>query len=338
MFARKFADLSRYWMLPFLLIVFGTITLVMRGSPFAKMFPYYHSFIMLFTLISLERIYSYSRRVSQRHMIWRDLASTAVQTFLAGATLGLIVLPVLHYFPNTFLGRRFLFGLSDQLGPLWVQVVAVYLLNSCCQYWIHRWDEHQCISLWKLHSYHHSVTHLQMSNVLVSNPFEWSLRNVLAGLMRWALSGFNPYAYNGVGGRLQSLRRLFPLRRRHAGRLARLSISTRRRCIAGTIPSNSRIRSQVPVKWLQLRRRRSGASGILFSAPSSLAKDEKGNVLEPLAILGHPEGYPDEPNYLKILCSGCRGLLSALELAGLSAVPIKSFLCPRRIGRFKKPE
>jgi len=40
------------------------------------------------------------------------------------------VLPVLRLFPKTFLGRRFLFALSDQIGPLWLQVPIVFLLGA----------------------------------------------------------------------------------------------------------------------------------------------------------------------------------------------------------------
>ena len=157
MLARKFADYSRYAMLPFLLVVFGGATYLGRGTALAKAFPYYHSFILLFAMITIERVYAYSRAVSQRHMIWRDLMSTAVQAFVAAAVLGAMVLPVLRYFPTTFLGRRFLFGISDQLGPLWVQVLVVFLLTAC-------FGTRSIASsittsfLWKLHGYHHSVT------------------------------------------------------------------------------------------------------------------------------------------------------------------------------------
>src|SRR5579864_4586223 len=103
MLAKRFVDLTRYSMLPFLLLFFGAMTLVLKGTAFARAFPYYDSFFLYLIVIVIERVYSYSRAVSQRHMIWRDLTSTAVQTFLAGAVMSAIVLPVLRYFPNAFL-------------------------------------------------------------------------------------------------------------------------------------------------------------------------------------------------------------------------------------------
>jgi sterol desaturase/sphingolipid hydroxylase (fatty acid hydroxylase superfamily) len=318
MLAMKFKDLSRYWMLPFLLIVFGTLTLVMRGSPFAKVFPYYHSFIQIFTLITLERVYSYSKRVSQRHMIWRDLMSTAVQTFMAGAVLGAIVLPVLHYFPNTFLGRRFLFGLSGQLGPVWLQVVMVYLLNSCFQYWIHRW-EHTNAFMWKLHSYHHSVTHLQISNVLVSNPFEWALRNVLGGLLL-GIVGFNPVAIVLAGA-------FNPY-----GDFSHCGADMRGGWLNYVFNTPEVHRWHHSVKFPDDPKFRYGCNygvGVSFwdivFGTFYMPKDEKGNVLAPPA-LGHPEGYPDEPNYIKILL-GARAFpalerwLSRRPKDDISAVP-----------------
>src|SRR5690349_10547331 len=168
------------------------MTLLIGGTSFARTFPYYDSFFLYFAIITIERIYSYGRAVSQRHMIWRDLTSTAVQTFIVGGVMSALVLPVLHYFPNTFFGRRFLFGFSNQLGPLWVQVLVVFLLITFWAYWVHRF-EHYNGFFWKLHGYHHSVTHIQISNVLVSNPFEWGLRNILGGLLL-SIVGFNPIA------------------------------------------------------------------------------------------------------------------------------------------------
>ncbi len=188
----KFVDLTRYAMLPPMLIVVGATTLMLRDTAFARAFPYYHYFAILFVMITIERVYSYKHAVSQRHMIWRDLMSTAVQTLVLGALLGAVVLPALHYFPNTFLGRRLLFGLSNQLESVWAQVLAVFLLASLWQYWMHRFQHYNGF-LWKLHGYHHSVTYIQVSNILLSNSLDCALRNVLGGLVL-SIVGFNPVA------------------------------------------------------------------------------------------------------------------------------------------------
>jgi sterol desaturase/sphingolipid hydroxylase (fatty acid hydroxylase superfamily) len=289
----KLKEYSAYAVLPILMIVFGIMSLTLRGTPFVKAFPYWHSFVMFTSMIIVERVFFYSRAVSQRHMLWRDLMSTAVQAFVAAAIFGAILLPVLHYLPNTFLGRRFLFGLSNQLGPLWLQVAVVYLLSNLISYSVHRFQHYNSF-LWKLHSYHHSVTHLQISNVLVSNPFEWALRNVLGGLIL-GIVGFNPYAivlagafnpygdFSHCGGDMKGgwLNYVFNTPEVH------------RWHHSVEFPDDPKFRYGcnfgVGVSFWD----------IIFGT-FYMPKDEKGNVLAP-PRLGHPEGYADEPNYLKIL-------------------------------------
>ena len=98
-----------YWayiMLPLMGVIFGVFSYYTRGGVISKTFPYFHSFVVLFVMITMERIWMYRKAVSQKHMIWRDLTSTMVQTFLVGGVFGAIVLPILHFFPNTFVGRR----------------------------------------------------------------------------------------------------------------------------------------------------------------------------------------------------------------------------------------
>jgi sterol desaturase/sphingolipid hydroxylase (fatty acid hydroxylase superfamily) len=291
--AQKFADLSRYAMLPFLLLAFGAMTLLTRGSSVAHAFPYYDSFLLYFAVIVIERVYTYSRAVSQRHMIWRDLTSTAVQTFLAGAVMSAIVLPVLHYFPHAFLGRRFLFGLSNQLGPLWLQVLAVFLLSTFYEYWMHRF-EHYNGFLWKLHGYHHSVTHIQISNVLVSNPFEWALRNILGGLLL-SIVGFNPIAVV-IAGSLNVY-----------GDFSHCGGDMRGGWLSYFFNTPEVHRWHHAAEFPDAERFRYGCNfgvGVTFwdviFGTFYLPQDETGHPIPPPRI-GHPSGYPDEPNYLKIL-------------------------------------
>jgi sterol desaturase/sphingolipid hydroxylase (fatty acid hydroxylase superfamily) len=289
----KLKEYSSYAMLPFLLLTFGGVTWLMRGTALAKAFPYYHSFIMLIILITLERAYAYSRAVSQRHMIWRDLMSTAVQAFVAATVLGAVVLPVLHYFPNTFLGRRFLFGISDQLGALWVQVLVVFLLTSLGSYAVHRY-QHYNDFLWKMHSYHHSVTHLQMSNVLVSNPLDWALRNILPGLIL-SIVGFNPIA-TVIAGAFNVY-----------GDFSHCGADMKGGFLNYVFNTPEVHRWHHTVEFPDPEKFRYGCNfgvgvsfwDILFGT-FCLPKDAKGAVIPP-PRLGHPEGYADEPNYLKIL-------------------------------------
>ena len=317
MLSEKFVDFTRYAILPFLAIVFGAMALLIGDSALDHVFPYYHQFLIYFAMITIERIYFYNRTVSQRHMIWRDLMSTAVQTFLAGAVTAAIVVPVLRFFPETFLGHRFLFGLSDSLGPMWVQVLSVFLLSSFWQYWMHRF-QHYNEFLWKLHGYHHGVTYLQATNVLVSNPLDFVLRNVMGGLVL-GIIGFNPMAIviaralNGSygdfshcggdmkGGWLNYFYNTPEVHRWHHAAEFPDPEKCRYGCNFG-----------VSVTFWD----------ILFGT-FYLPQDAKGHVIPPTR-LGHPSGYPDEPNYLKMML-GVRAFPSLMRLCErkekLSAVP-----------------
>jgi sterol desaturase/sphingolipid hydroxylase (fatty acid hydroxylase superfamily) len=280
--------------LPLLGLGFAVLAWNMRGGTILKAFPYFDTFITFVIMLTLERVWTYYKAKSQKHMIWRDLMSTAVQTFVAAGVMAAVVLPILHYGPTTFLGRRVLFGLSNQLGPLWVQVIAAFLLSSLWHYWMHRW-EHTNDFLWKLHGYHHSVTNVQISNVLVSNPLDWALRNVLGGLVL-GLIGFNPVAIV-IAGALGLNYGNFS----HSGTDAKggwfnyifNGPEVHRWHHATAYPDDPKFRYGCNF----------GVSDtfwdILFGT-FYLPKDVKGNVIPPAAI-GHPEGYPDEPHYLKIL-------------------------------------
>ncbi len=293
MLARRFAEISRYAILPVLMIALVGLSLAMRGTGVAKSFPYYHTFALYLALIVLERVFLWKAQVSQRHMLWRDLISTAVETFIAGAIMAAVVLPVLRYFPNTFLGRQFLFGLSDQLGPLWLQVIVVLLLTSFFSYWVHRW-QHTSDFWWKLHGSHHSVTSLQISNVLVSNPLEWAMRNVLGGLFL-SLVGFNPVAVVIAGGL------------NIYGDFSHCGADLKGGWLNYVFNTPEVHRWHHSTEFPDDPKFRYGCNygvgvsfwDILFGS-FYLPKDEKGAVLSPRA-LGHPEGYPDEPNYLKML-------------------------------------
>ena len=221
-----------------------------------------------------------------------------VITLLGFAWLELVqpdnnTLPVLRWFPDTFLGRKFIFGLSDQIGPFWLQVLIVLLLTSFFSYWVHRW-QHTSDFWWKLHGYHHGVTSLQISNVLVSNPLEWAMRNILGGLFL-SLVGFNPiavviagglniygdFSHCGAdlkGGWLNYVFNTPEVHRWHHSTEFPDDPKFRYGCNYGVGVSF----------WDQL-------FGTFY-----LPKDEKGAVISPKQ-LGHPEGYADEPNYLKMM-------------------------------------
>ena len=306
MFAKKIVDATRYAALPTLLIVFGAVTLYMRDSVLARVFPHYFLFLVFFAMITLERVYSYRRAVSQRHMIWRDLMSTAVQWFVAGGLMAAVVLRILHFTMRVYLGRGLLFG-SSTLGPFWVQVPVVFVLSSLWGYGMHRF-QHRNEFLWKLHGYHHSVTHIQTSNLYVSNPFDWALRSVLGGLLL-SVVGFNPLAVvvAGVLGIYADFS--------HCG------ADVRGGWLNYFFNTPEVHRWHHSVEFPDDEKFRYGCNfgvsttfwDVIFGT-FYLPKDAQGLVLAPVRM-GHPSGYADESNYLKMLL-GVRAFPSVMRLFG----------------------
>jgi sterol desaturase/sphingolipid hydroxylase (fatty acid hydroxylase superfamily) len=190
--ANNVAYVSRYAILPALFIVFLAVRISLRAPALDYWVPNWDALPIIGTLIILERLYAYKYANSQRSLLARDIASTFVNLFVTGAATGFVVLPILVFFTQLYFGRKVVFASSGQLGPLWVQIAAIVLVVSFFRYWMHRL-QHSNEFLWKLHSYHHRVTDIQASNILVSNPIDFMLRNVLIILVL-GIIGFKPLA------------------------------------------------------------------------------------------------------------------------------------------------
>ena len=175
--ARNIAYLSSVLILPALFVLFYAIRVLTDGNALSQ--TKWFTLAIIGTMIILERLYKYRYAVSQRSVLVRDISSTLVNLYVTGAVAGLIFLPVLAFFPEFFFGRNLFFAFSEQLGPFWLQVPVTMLLVSFFRYWMHRL-QHKVPFLWELHSYHHGVTDLKASNLLVSHWMHRlrNLRNV----------------------------------------------------------------------------------------------------------------------------------------------------------------
>ena len=190
MLARNITYISSLLILPALFVLFYAIRVLTDGNALSQ--TKWFTLSIIVTMIILERLYKYRYAVSQRSVLVRDISSTLVNLYVTGAVAGLIFLPVLAFFPEFFFGRNSFFASSEQLGPFWLQVPVTMLLVSFFRYWMHRL-QHKVPFLWELHSYHHRVTDLKASNLLVSHPIDYALRNVLVFTLL-GLIGFNPLA------------------------------------------------------------------------------------------------------------------------------------------------
>jgi sterol desaturase/sphingolipid hydroxylase (fatty acid hydroxylase superfamily) len=130
-----------------------------------------------------------------------------VTLYVTGFVTALLVVPVLSYPSEQFLGRKFLFASSDHLGPIWLQIAIIIVFVSFFRYWMHRL-QHESQFLWELHAYHHRVTDLKAMNTYVSHPIDYALRNVVVYLIV-GIFGFDPIAiliaasFTFIGGALQ---------------------------------------------------------------------------------------------------------------------------------------
>jgi hypothetical protein len=170
-------NLGRLVILPALFVLFYA-ALVSYGHAVERWIPKWDTLAIICVMIILECAYAYKYAVSQRSVLARDITSSLVNLYVTGAVAGMVFVPILVFFPQVFWGRKLVFTSPEQLGPVWLQVLVILLLVSLFRYWMHRW-QHKNEFLWELHSYHHRVTDLKASNLLVSHPIDFALPNVL---------------------------------------------------------------------------------------------------------------------------------------------------------------
>lgn len=184
--------ISSLLIVPMLFAAFYGVRLLGRVYAIDQWVPKWDTLLILATMIALERIYTYKYAVSQRSVAGRDIISNVVNLYITGTVTGMLVLPILTFLPEHFLGRKVVLASAAQLGPVWLQVAVIILVVSFFRYWMHRL-QHSVPFLWKLHAYHHRVTDIQASNTYVSHPLDFALRNVVIFLLLGVI-GFNPLA------------------------------------------------------------------------------------------------------------------------------------------------
>ena len=249
------------------------------------------TFTTLATMILLEQVFRYRKAVSQKPIVFRDILSKLMNVLVTGTVMRMIFVPLVLFFPEIFFGRTLFFGSSDLLGPFWVQLLLVIFLYSFLRYSVHR-IQHKVPFLWELHSYHHSVTDLRASNTFVSHPIDYSLRNVLPPVILGVV-GFDPVAILFGAGILNTASTFSHCGAGlHAGWLNYVFVTPEihRWHHAATVPEGHKFSVNYGVGFC-LWDRIFGT----FYLPT-----ENGIPLQPDKI-GHPSGYKDEANYLKLL-------------------------------------
>jgi sterol desaturase/sphingolipid hydroxylase (fatty acid hydroxylase superfamily) len=291
MSAKTVLVVSSFLMLPVLYVLFIGLHVVTLHEPISEWVPRWDRLVILVAIIGLERLYTYRYAVSQRRVLGRDIFANIVNLYITGAVVAFLLLPLLQFIPEHFLGRKYLAGSPEVLGPIWVQIPVLLVSVSLFRYWMHRW-QHSNEFLWKLHSYHHRVTDLTATNGEVSNPVDFALRNVIVFLML-GIVGFNTFAiliaftvanttavFSHCGGDVKGgfLNYLF------------VTPEVHRWHHAVDVPQGYGYSCNYGVEF--------SFWDVIFGTYYLPHKD--GQTVQPERI-GHPTGIPDEGNYLKIL-------------------------------------
>ena len=286
------SGLANFAVLPVLMVVFFALRIVAQTHPEIEAFiPRWDRVLLFAVVILLERIYHYRYAVSQRHVLSRDIISNIVTLYVIAFVTALLLVPVLSYPSEQFLGRKLIIASPDQLGPIWLQIAIIIVFVSFFRYWMHRL-QHESRFLWALHAYHHRVTDLKAMNTYVSHPIDYALRNVVVYLIV-GIVGFHPVAiliaasFTFIGGALQ-----------HCGA-----------DLKGGILNYAFITPEVH-RWHHAAKVPEGYGyscnyGVDFSIWDRLfgtfyLPRKDGQVVQPERI-GHPDGLPDEANYLRLL-------------------------------------
>lgn len=288
MSAKSIAYVGSWLVLPLLFVFYFAL----RGLPQGPgIWGSIGTLMFLGAMIGVELVLKYDRAVSQRSVLFRDVLASAINLYITAALASMLFLAILPLVPEFFLGRRRIFTAPRNLGPFWVQIVVIVLSVSLFRYWVHRL-QHSVPFLWRFHSYHHRVTDVRTSNLFVSHPFDFALRNILAFVVL-GLIGFDRFAI---------LMALAPLQVgaafSHCGGAVRCGVlnyvfaapEVHRWHHTATVPEGHKYSVNYGVElsiW-----------DVVFG---TFYLPMKNGQPEQPDRMGHPEGLPDEPNYLRLL-------------------------------------
>jgi sterol desaturase/sphingolipid hydroxylase (fatty acid hydroxylase superfamily) len=286
------SQLVNFAVLPLVMVIFFALRIVAQTHPgIDAWIPRWDRLMLFAVVILLERIYHYRYAVTQRHVLTRDIISNIVTLYVTGFVTALLVLPVLLFLLEHMLGRKLIFASPDRLGPIWLQVLVVTVFVSFFRYWMHRM-QHERQFLWELHAYHHQVTDLKAMNTYVSHPIDYALRNILVYLIV-GIFGFHPIAIviaaslTFIGGALQ-----------HCGADLKGGIlnygfvtpEVHRWHHSAEVPEGHGYSCNYAVDF--------PIWDMLFG--TFYLPRKNGQIVQPERI-GHPDGVPDEGNYLRLL-------------------------------------
>ena len=131
-------------------------------------------FSTVFFNLTVENLIPYGNAIHPRPYV-KDSILTIFNVFLTAkfGELGLTL--AFAWLMKTYIASLTIFK-STELGPFWVQFLAVILINEFIRYWVHV-AQHKIPALWKFHSVHHSVKEIYSLNTFYTHPLDYFLRN-----------------------------------------------------------------------------------------------------------------------------------------------------------------
>jgi len=287
---RKIFFTTGFMIFPATFALFYWVRVSAIGNEIQRLIPGFIIFSALVALVILEQVFRYKNAVSQKPVALRDLLLTLVNVLFTGTLMRVIFVPFVLFFPEIFFGRSLFFSPAVQLGPFWLQFFLVILLYSFLRYGIHR-IQHTVPFLWELHSYHHTVTDLKASNTFVSHPIDYSLRSILPAAIL-SVVGFDPAAILFGAGLLITASTLAHCGAGlHAGWLNYIFVTPEihRWHHSAIVPEGHKFSVNYGLGFILWDR--------LFGTYYLPMKD---GIPEQPEKIGHPGGYADEGNFLKI--------------------------------------
>jgi hypothetical protein len=120
---KKIVSSREFLVFPIALLLIYWANMYIKGQEIEMPVPATFTFATLAVMILLEQFFNYARRVSQKPLVYRDLASTLMNLLATGAVMRMIFVPVVLFLPEIFFGRSLFFSAPQQLGPFWHQLI-----------------------------------------------------------------------------------------------------------------------------------------------------------------------------------------------------------------------
>ena len=176
---------NSWWYRPWIRFVFGSITLVSVISYLAMesgIEAFFFIVLSVLIIVPLEKLIPRHNMKFFRPHLLTDFFHHFVSGFIGFIPLILIVPTIENYQFQTLASLI-------QSQPIWIQILEALFLSEFLVYWGHRLS-HQIPFLWRFHSVHHSVVHLDWLAGERRHPLDQFYMSLFIGVPM-ILSGFS---------------------------------------------------------------------------------------------------------------------------------------------------